>query len=100
MGKAFGPPSSLLVPRAPTIAQVYEDVRGTSDEDVWETMLTVSVRDLIDRYFEDDAVKAHFIDAQDAGDPSAPGSILSMAYPKVNQFTKPENYGIPKGGMS
>ena len=84
----------------PTLAQVYEDVRGTSDEEVWDTMLTVSARDLIDRYFEDDTVKAHFIDAQDAGDPSAPGSVLSLAYIRVNQFTKPENYGIPRGGMS
>ena len=84
----------------PTLAQVYEDVRGTTDEEVWETMLTVSVRDLIDHYFEDDAVKAHFIDAEDAGDPSAPGSILNMAYLSVSQFTKPENYGIPRGGMS
>ncbi|MEE9199107.1 MAG: NAD(P)/FAD-dependent oxidoreductase [Dehalococcoidia bacterium] len=84
----------------PTLAQVYDAVRGTSDEEVWETMLTVSMRDLVDRYFESDAVKAHFIDAQDAGDPSAPGSILSVSYLKCNQFTKPENYGIPRGGMS
>ncbi|MCH9036428.1 MAG: NAD(P)/FAD-dependent oxidoreductase, partial [Chloroflexi bacterium] len=84
----------------PTLAQVSEDIRGTSDEEVWETMLTVSMRDLIDRHFQDPTVKAHFIDAQDAGDPSAPGSILSLAYLRVNQFTKPENYGIPRGGMS
>ena len=84
----------------PTIAEVYQDVRGTSDEEVWETMLTVSMRDLVDRYFEHPQVKAHFIDAQDAGDPSAPGSILSLAYLRVNAFTKPENYGIPRGGMS
>ena len=37
---------------------------------------------------------------RDAGDPSAPGSILSLAYLRVNAFTKPENYGIPRGGMS
>ncbi|MCH8088187.1 MAG: NAD(P)/FAD-dependent oxidoreductase [Chloroflexi bacterium] len=84
----------------PTLAQVSEDIRGTSDEEVWDTMLTVSMRDLIDRHFQDPTVKAHFIDAQDAGDPSAPGSILSLAYLRVNQFTKPENYGIPRGGMS
>ena len=84
----------------PTIAEVYQDVRGTSDEEVWETMLTVSMRDLVDRHFEHPQVKAHFIDAQDAGDPSAPGSILSLAYLRVNAFTKPENYGIPRGGMS
>ena len=84
----------------PTLAEVYQDVRGTSDEEVWETMLTVSMRDLVDRHFEHPQVKAHFIDAQDAGDPSAPGSILSLAYLRVNAFTKPENYGIPRGGMS
>ena len=99
-GRASGLLHRYWFQEPPTLAQVYEDVRGTSDEEVWETMLTVSARDLIDRYFENDAVKAHFIDAQDAGDPSAPGSILSMAYMRISQFTKPENYGIPRGGMS
>jgi phytoene dehydrogenase-like protein len=85
----------------PTFAQVTADVRGTRDEEVWETMLTVSVRDLVEQYFEDERVKAFCVDAQDMGDPSAPGSVLSVAYIFwVRRFNKPQYFGIPKGGMS
>jgi phytoene dehydrogenase-like protein len=85
----------------PTFAQVTADVRGTRDEEIWEIMLTVSVRDLVEQYFEDERVKAFFVDAQDMGDPSAPGSILSVAYILwVRRFNKPDYFGIPKGGMS
>jgi len=37
----------------PTFAQVAQEVRGTADEEVWETMLTVSMRDLVERFYED-----------------------------------------------
>ena len=83
----------------PTFAQVTHDVRGTADEAVWETMLTVSMRDLVAEFFEDERVRAYFINAQDAGDPSAPGSILSVAYIRSGILGKEENRGIPKGGM-
>lgn len=83
----------------PTLAQVFEDVRGTSDEEVWEAMLTLSVRDILDRYFESSQVKAHFIEAMDAGDPSAAGSMISTAYYACTRFSKPENVGIPRGSM-
>ncbi|HZS33313.1 MAG TPA: NAD(P)/FAD-dependent oxidoreductase [Methylomirabilota bacterium] len=83
----------------PTFAQVAADVRGTADEEVWETMLTVPMRDLIERFFEDERVRAYFVNAQDAGDPSAPGSVLSVAYIRSGVLGKPENRGIPKGGM-
>jgi phytoene dehydrogenase-like protein len=83
----------------PTFTQVAQEVRGTADEEVWETMLTVSMRDLVERSFEDPRVRAYFINAQDAGDPSAPGSILSVAYIRSGILGKPENRGIPKGGM-
>ena len=85
----------------PTFAQVTADVRGTPDEEVWETMLTVGVSDLLDLYFEDDRVKAFFVEAQDMGDPSAPGSVFSVAYIMwMRRFNKPEYFGIPKGGMN
>ena len=83
----------------PTLAQVYEDVRGTRDEEVWDTMLTLSQRDLIDRYFESEYVKAHFIDPVGEGDPSGPGSIISTAYEHASEFSRPEDIGIPKGGI-
>ena len=76
-----------------------QDVRGTADEEVWETMLTVPMRDFVEERFEDERVRAYFINAQDAGDPSAPGSMLSVAYIQSGTQEKLENRGIPKGGM-
>ncbi len=79
----------------PTLAEVFDDLKGTSDEEVWETMLTVPMRDLLDRYFESDYVKAQNV----PGDPSAPGSALTQAYYATTRFSKSENVGIPRGSM-
>ncbi len=79
----------------PTMAQVFEDVRGTRDEEVWETMLTVPLADLADRYFESDHVKA----VSTGGDSDQPGSIWARAYYGCGMFSKPENVGIPRGSM-
>ena len=81
----------------PTFSQVAHEVRGTADEEVWETMLTVPMRDLVERYYEDPRIRAYFINAQDAGDPSAPGSVLSVAYIRSGVMGKSENRGIPTG---
>jgi phytoene dehydrogenase-like protein len=83
----------------PTFAEVAADLRGTADEEVWETLLTVSMRELVEQHFEDPRVRAYFINAQDAGDPSAPGSALSVAYIRSGVLGRSEDRGIPKGGM-
>lgn len=83
----------------PTLAQVTEDVRGTPDEAVWERLLTGNMRDLVEEHFESPEVRAVFIDAEDAGDTRAPGSILSVAYNDTDMFTEDRNFGIPHGGM-
>jgi phytoene dehydrogenase-like protein len=83
----------------PTFAQIAADLRGTADEEVWETLLTVSMRDLVEQHFGDPRIRAYFINAQDAGDPSAPGSALSVAYIRSGVLGRAEDRGIPKGGM-
>src|SRR5262249_30907230 len=65
----------------------------------FERMLTASMQDLVEEYFEDEAVRGGFIQAQDVGDPAAPGSVFCYAHIKCNLFTRPEDYGIVKGGM-
>ena len=75
------------------------DVRGTPDEPIFEKMLTGNMKDLVEEYFENELVQAAFVDAQDAGDIRAPGSIMALAYIKCNLFTADENLGIPHGGM-
>ncbi len=83
----------------PTLAQVSEDLRGTRDEEIWETMLTVSNRDLVERYFESEQMKGAHISTVGEGDPSAPGSIVSIAYEHCSTFSRTEDIGIPRGGI-
>ncbi|MBV7340198.1 NAD(P)/FAD-dependent oxidoreductase [Chloroflexi bacterium TSY] len=83
----------------PTLAEVAASVRDTPDEPVFERMLTGNMKDLVAEYFESDLVRATYIDAQDAGDVSAPGSIMAVAYYKSTMFSDDRNVGIPYGGM-
>ena len=83
----------------PTLAEIAADVRGTPDEAVFERMLTGSMKDLVEEYFESPLVRACFIDAQDAGDVRAPGSVMAVGYIRSDILTPDENFGIPKGGM-
>ena len=62
----------------PTLAEVMADVRGTPDEAIFEKMLTGNMKDLVEEYFENELVQAAFVDAQDAGDIRAPGSIMAL----------------------
>ena len=99
MRRAAGILHRYFLESPPTLAQVTEDVRGTRDEAVWERMLTGNMRDLLEEHFESPEVRAVFIDAEDAGDPRAPGSIMSVAYNDTDMFTDDRNFGIPHGGM-
>ena len=83
----------------PTLAEVAADLRGTPEEAIFERMLTGSMKDLVEEYFESPLVRACFIDAQDAGDVRAPGSIMAVGYIRSDILTPDENFGIPKGGM-
>jgi phytoene dehydrogenase-like protein len=84
---------------APTYAELAARVRGTPDEEVFETLLTRPMWDLVHEYFESDPMRAHALNAQDLGDPRAPGSALIYAYIRVNLRSAPGTVGIVKGGM-
>jgi phytoene dehydrogenase-like protein len=83
----------------PTYAEIMARVRGTDDEALLETLLTRSMLELVEEYFETDMVRAHTLSVQDIGDPRAPGSPLCYAYIKVNLCSAPGTVGIVKGGM-
>jgi phytoene dehydrogenase-like protein len=84
---------------APTYAELAARVHGTPDEEVLETLLTRPMWDLAHEHFESDLMRAHTLNAQDLGDPRAPGSALVYAYIKVNLRSAPGTVGIVKGGM-
>jgi phytoene dehydrogenase-like protein len=83
----------------PTYAEIMARIRGTDDEALLETLLTCSMLELVEEYFETDIVRAHTLSVQDIGDPRAPGSPLCYAYIKVNLCSAPGTVGIVKGGM-
>lgn len=97
--RAGGIISRYFLTDPPTLAEVAADVRGTPDEPIFERMLTGSMKDLVEEYFESPLVRASFIDAQDAGDARAPGSIMAVGYIRTDILTPDENFGIPRGGM-
>jgi phytoene dehydrogenase-like protein len=84
---------------APTYAEITARIRGTPDEALFEALLTRPMWDLVHEHFESDLMRAHALNAQDLGDPRAPGSALVYAYIKVNLRSAPGTVGIVKGGM-
>ena len=90
---------SFFLKPAPSLADLVDSVRGTDREPVLERLLFGSVADLLDEYFESPEVKGYLTMAWDAGDPDAPGSLLSGIYPGTSAFTDDENTGIVVGGM-
>ena len=62
----------------PTLAEIAASVRGTPDEPVFERMLTGNMKDLVEEFFQSPTVRGAYIDAQDAGDVRAPGSIMAV----------------------
>ncbi|MBM3948330.1 MAG: NAD(P)/FAD-dependent oxidoreductase [SAR202 cluster bacterium] len=98
-GRAAGILHRYFLKEPPTLAEVARAVQGTPDEPAFERMLTGSIADLVEEHFESEEVRATFLDAQDAGDPRAPGSIAAMGYIMCDIFTELRNWGIPHGGM-
>lgn len=83
----------------PSLAEMTAALAGTEDEPLLERLLFGSVSGLLDEFFESDEVKGALTSAWDAGDPDAPGSLLSGIYPAISEFTPDENAGIVVGGM-
>jgi len=85
----------------PSLAQLTERFRQEGEEELLETLLTVPVKDLVDRYFESDEIKAMVsIGSIDMGDISAPGSAYITALYRYSAYRDDtENYGIVRGGM-
>ena len=83
----------------PTLAQLAEDARRQGSEAVFERMLTASMKDLVEEYFEHPHVRALLVHAHDVGDPSAPGSVFCYTHIRCGRFCRPEDTGIPRGGM-
>lgn len=85
----------------PSLAQLSERFRQEGEEELLETLLTVPLRDLMDRYFQSEELKATVSTGSvDMGDISSPGSAFITALYRFSAFRQDtENYGIVRGGM-
>ena len=83
----------------PSLDELVAECEGTEDETVLNRMLTGNLVDLVTEHFRSELVRATFLDAEDAGNPRAPGSVLALAYNMVDLHTAPDLLGIPHGGM-
>ena len=97
--RACGILAPYFLTEPPSLAELAAKVAGTPDETVFERMLSGNMKDLVEEHFTSADMRAAFIDAHDAGDTSAPGNILPIAYLKANMLRDPHRVGIPKGGM-
>ncbi len=85
----------------PSLAELSARFKEEGEEELLETLLTVPFRDLIDRYFESEEVRAMVSTGSfDMGDISAPGSAYISALYRYGAYRDDmENYGIVQGGM-
>ncbi len=85
----------------PSLAELTDRFRQEGEEELLETLLTVPFKELIERYFVSEEVKAAVsTGAMDMGDISAPGSAYMSALYRFSAFREDtENYGIVRGGM-
>ena len=99
--RANGILSDYYLGPPPSIAELSERFRQEGEEKLFETLLTVPIRDLIDRYFVSDEVKAlASAGTPDMGDISAPGSAYMRAFYAFGGYREDtENVGIVHGGM-
>ncbi len=93
--------SSYYLGPPPSLTELAERFHEEGEEELLETLLTVPYRDLIDRYFVSDEIKAAVSNgATDVGDISAPGSSYLIGLYRFSAFRDDtENYGIVRGGM-
>ena len=99
--RAVGILSDYYLQPPPSLAEITERFKDEEEEELLETLLTVPLRDLIDRTFVSEEMKAiASIGAIDMGNLSAPGSAYIMALYRFSAYRKDtENYGIVRGGM-
>ena len=89
-----------LLTEPPTMAELVESVRGTANEAILEKMITWSLVDLADYYFDDDRVKGALLGSPEC-DPRHPGSVMSNAMLKaIGENSREQDQGIPRRSMS
>ena len=100
-GRANGILSEFYLAPPPTLSQVMARFREAGEEDLLDTLLTVPLKDLVDRHFESDEIRSMLsTGAVDQGDITAPGSAYMHAIYRFAAYRPDrENVGVVRGGM-
>ena len=89
---------ALTVP--PTLSQLAEKAKSLGAEDVLETLMMVPVKDLLERYFRSEEIRALNVPSLDRGDFLSPGGLMETAIFGQGGFRgENEDFGIVRGGM-
>ena len=93
--------SEFFLTPPPTLNELMDRFREYGEQELLETLLTVPLKDIIERFFESAEIRAMVCAiGGDQGDITAPGSAYSSAFFKFAAFREDkENYGIVRGGM-
>ena len=83
----------------PTMAKLMADAEQKGEGDFLRRLLKISMTELVQEYFKDECIRGAFINAQDVGDPSTPGSAWCYSHIRCDLFSRSEDVGIVKGGM-
>ena len=99
--RANGILSEYYLAPPPTLSQVMARFREAGEEDLLDTLLTVPLKDLVDRHFESDEIRSMLsTGAVDQGDITAPGSAYMHAIYRFAAYRPDrENVGVVRGGM-
>jgi phytoene dehydrogenase-like protein len=83
----------------PTVAQLQERAADGDDAEVLDRLLNQPIRPFLDSFFEDERVQAAFMPNSDIKSLDAPGELLGWAMTGPNRGARPEDQGVPVGGM-
>lgn len=83
----------------PTLDELRDSVAGTDNAAFLERLLQASMAELVTEFFEDDAIRGSFLQVQDVGDPDAAGGAFCYTHIRCDNFSRPEDVGVVRGGM-
>lgn len=98
MGAMFEP---YLLTEPPTLGEMARRFEGTPDEELFNRMITGTIRGFLDDLFESEEMKASVIATFDSGSTDAPGAMLYWAFHSAASagLAAQGLNGYPKGGM-
>ncbi len=99
--RAMGVFSEYYLTPPPSLDEVRKAFRERDEEELLDTLLTIPLKEIIERHFESPLIRAMVCaGGGDQGDITEPGSAYSSAFFKFAGFRQDkENYGIVRGGM-